>query len=88
MAKTAKTAKKKTATAGKGKKMCPKCNAVLGARTQQCECGHKFKSKTKKPATKRRKSQTATGIVGQLQVEQKRLQGQLEAIETALGSYQ
>lgn len=88
MAKTAKTAKKKAATAGKGKKTCPKCNAVLGARTQQCECGHKFKPKTKKPATKRQKTKTAAGIVGQLQAERERLQKQLGGIEGALKGYE
>lgn len=40
----------------RGKKQCPKCNLLYGARTKECTCGHIFyvsnsdvKSKTKKP---------------------------------------
>ena len=39
----------------RGKKSCPKCGAVVGVRTQVCECGHQFSFKGKKasaPASK------------------------------------
>src|SRR5262252_205654 len=36
----------------RGKKSCPKCGAVVGVRTQVCECGHQFSFKGKKTASK------------------------------------
>ena len=32
---------------GKGRKTCPQCKTVVGARLQKCSCGHEFKAKTK-----------------------------------------
>tara|TARA_Y100000034_G_scaffold122497_1_gene168013 strand:- start:531 stop:2045 length:1515 start_codon:yes stop_codon:yes gene_type:complete len=32
----------KAARPGKGKKQCPKCNAIMGAKTRFCACGNKF----------------------------------------------
>ncbi len=43
-------AKKKT-SAGKGKKLCPNCGEYVGARTQECACGHKFRKKRMSQAT-------------------------------------
>ena len=34
----------------RGKKECPSCGELVGARSRSCECGHEFKPKTK-PAT-------------------------------------
>ena len=34
----------------RGKKSCPSCKALLGARTSLCDCGHKFVPKPKKTA--------------------------------------
>tara|TARA_R110000765_G_scaffold213348_2_gene318447 strand:- start:1701 stop:2150 length:450 start_codon:yes stop_codon:yes gene_type:complete len=34
----------------RGKKSCPSCNSLLGARTSVCDCGHKFTAKPKKEA--------------------------------------
>lgn len=42
----------KTASSGPGlgKKFCPACNALIGARSGKCpECGHEFQAKAKKP---------------------------------------
>lgn len=36
---------------GLGKKFCPECNALIGARSTKCpECGHEFQAKAKKGA--------------------------------------
>ena len=43
--KSTKVAKKKS---GKGKKTCPSCGKLIGARTATCKCGHKFTTKKKK----------------------------------------
>ena len=32
----------------RGKKTCPSCNALLGARVKVCDCGHEFVAKAKK----------------------------------------
>jgi hypothetical protein len=43
--------KKKTEgekTGGQGKKTCPGCGAVVGARLGVCDCGHQFQTATKK----------------------------------------
>ena len=32
---------------GKGRKMCLKCNAIVGARTKKCKCGYEFSPKVK-----------------------------------------
>ena len=34
----------------RGKKSCPSCNALLGARTKVCDCGYEFLPKAKKQA--------------------------------------
>lgn len=41
----------------KGKKECPECNAITGARASSCECGHQFGS-----ATKEKKLSTSSTI--------------------------
>ena len=51
--KSTKVAKKKSGKGnGRGKKTCPQCGKVLGARTAECECGHKFSTTTKKKKRK------------------------------------
>jgi hypothetical protein len=40
---------KKKMVLGRGKKQCPKCSKILGARSAKCECGHVFIAKTPKP---------------------------------------
>ena len=34
----------------RGKKSCPSCDSLLGARTRTCDCGYKFAPKPKKTA--------------------------------------
>tara|TARA_R110000751_G_scaffold21754_1_gene62072 strand:+ start:902 stop:1345 length:444 start_codon:yes stop_codon:yes gene_type:complete len=34
----------------RGKKTCPSCETLVGARTSACDCGHRFASKPKKTA--------------------------------------
>jgi hypothetical protein len=77
------TTKKKTATkkAGKGKKICPKCQKAIGVRTAQCACGHTFpKTKTKK------KGSRTKGLHAILEAKRAELQEQIDAINTVLGS--
>src|SRR5262252_4049836 len=54
----------------RGKKACPKCGAVVGVRTQVCECGHEFqfKGQAKAPAGKPNKKQPAKRTPVQAQV--------------------
>ena len=42
------TAMAKEKKPGPGKKECPSCGAVLGARKMECECGHTFTPKQRK----------------------------------------
>jgi len=89
--------KKKPATeetvrsAGKGKKICPKCSVELGARTMICNCGHEFTPKTQ---TRRKVSTSLQDQLEErlaeidmilaskesLELEQERIQSLLEAI--------
>jgi len=40
------------AVAGKGKKACPECGEIIGARSSVCpKCSHQFTPKAKKPAS-------------------------------------
>jgi hypothetical protein len=64
MAKKTTSAKNPDAAApGRGKKQCPGCNEVVGARSATCPtCGYDFKkSATKKSATKKRVTKKKTG---------------------------
>lgn len=40
-----------TTKAGKGKKPCPQCGEVLGARAAKCKCGYEFPKKQAKTST-------------------------------------
>jgi hypothetical protein len=40
-----------TESIGRGHKVCPKCEQVVGARTKECECGHEFSPKVECWAT-------------------------------------
>jgi hypothetical protein len=102
MAKKTTTPKKSDAASpGRGKKQCPACNALVGARSAVCPtCGYDFKTSAKKKrVTKKRKTgakKTATaragGVkkkTGSLDAELKKkkadLQKQIDAIDTLLG---
>ena len=39
----------KQTLAGRGRKECPSCHKIVGARTAQCACGHNFEPKRKAP---------------------------------------
>jgi len=66
------------AKAGPGKKECPKCKKLVGVRTQECECGHKFEPKTAKQKS---------GKVGVEVLRYCALNGGVEAVKKELDSY-
>jgi hypothetical protein len=70
------TAKKKVA--GQGRKQCPKCDAIIGARAMVCECGHKFTPKAK-PLSSSSSLEKSVEIV--------RVIGGVKALKAALEAY-
>ena len=69
MAKKKKTATKKTTkkTGKQGKKQCPKCSKLVGVRTHQCKCGHKFQMAKKKTQTKKKTATTKSNTLDTVQ---------------------
>ncbi len=64
MAKKKKTATKKTTkkTGKQGKKQCPKCSKLVGVRTHQCKCGHKFQTAKKKTSTTTKTTESSENL--------------------------